>query len=132
MKHAASDERGTRVVLRDVFAEFSPVEHGDFRPLHPGVDILPLYGHEEGAPANGPSAALLRYQPGASVPEHQHAGYEHIFVLSGSQSDDAGLYPRGTCVINPPGTRHAVKSDEGCLVLAIWNRPVVLLKGDAP
>ncbi len=122
-----------RLVLADLFGDFAPQEYGEFRRLHPGVDILPLYGgsHDE-LPLGGPSAALLRYAPGASIPEHQHAGYEHIFVLRGSQEDQRGHYGRGTCVINPPGTRHAVKSTEGCLVLAIWNRPVVILEGETP
>jgi hypothetical protein len=27
-------------------------------------------------------------------------------------------------VINPPGTRHKVSSDDGCIVLAIYEKPV--------
>jgi anti-sigma factor ChrR (cupin superfamily) len=27
-------------------------------------------------------------------------------------------------VINPPGTRHNVRSADGCVVLAIWQQPV--------
>jgi anti-sigma factor ChrR (cupin superfamily) len=118
-------------VLREIFGDFAPHEHGEFRRFHPGVEILPLYGHGD-PDSRGPSAALLRYQPGASIPEHQHAGYEHILVLRGSQEDQSGRYVRGTCVINPPGTRHAVSSAEGCLVLAIWNRPVVIVEGETP
>ncbi len=130
---ARKDIPSERIVLREVFGEFSPDEHGEFRRFHPGVEILPLYGIDHGDPeSRGPSAALLRYQPGASIPEHQHAGYEHILVLRGSQEDQSGRYVRGTCVINPPGTRHAVKSTEGCLVLAIWNRPVVIVEGETP
>jgi anti-sigma factor ChrR (cupin superfamily) len=122
---------GERLVLREVFGHFLPEEHGEFMSFHPGVEILPLYGSAHEDPhSRGPSAALLRYQPGASIPEHQHAGYEHVFVLRGSQEDQSGHYARGTCVINPPGTRHAVTSAEGCLVLAIWNRPVVILEGE--
>ena len=30
-----------------------------------------------------------------------------------------------TLVINPPGSRHRVVSDDGCLVLVIWEQPVV-------
>jgi anti-sigma factor ChrR (cupin superfamily) len=120
-----------RLVLRDIFGDFAPKEHGEFKGFHPGVEILPLYGHED-PESRGPSAALLRYQPGASIPEHQHAGYEHILVLRGSQEDHSGRYERGTIVINPPGTRHQVTSAEGCLVLAIWNRPVVIVEGETP
>jgi hypothetical protein len=35
-------------------------------------------------------------------------------------------YAAGSLVINSPGTDHAVASDEGCLVLIIWEKPVVI------
>lgn len=91
-----------------------------YEPLRPGVDILYLY---RDAPS-GASSALLRYQPGASVPEHRHEGYEQVLVLSGEQRDDRGSYPAGTLVINPPGTFHEISSPGGCLVLIVWQRPV--------
>lgn len=91
-----------------------------FEPLRPGVDISRLYRHE----ASGASAAVLRYAPGASVPEHIHEGYEHVLVLEGEQRDHRGSYPAGTLVVNPPGTRHTVSSPQGCLALLIWQRPV--------
>ncbi len=119
------------LVLRDLFGEFAPEKYGDFVPLHPGVEILPLYGiasdGRHDSPST-PSAAFLRYAPGAHVPRHEHMGFEHIIVLSGSQSDARGNYSQGTCVVNPPGSNHAVISEEGCLVLAIWVRPVELMK----
>ena len=119
-----------RIVLKQLLGDFSPLDYGHFLPFRPGVDILPLYGLDElGGRLSDttPSAALLRYEPGASVPTHHHHGYEHIFILQGSQSDAAGVYVKGTCVISPPGSRHAVFSEEGCLVLAVWNRPVEIL-----
>jgi anti-sigma factor ChrR (cupin superfamily) len=92
-----------------------------WQPFRPGVEIHRLYGD-----GTGPSAALLRYQPGAQVPHHTHTGYEHIFVLAGSQRDRHQTYAAGSLVINSPGTDHAVASDEGCLVLIIWEKPVVI------
>lgn len=116
-----------RIVLTSLFGDLSLADRGPFFPLWPGVDLLPLYGFDaQGAPVNRaePSAAFIRYQPGARVPEHAHPGYEHIFILRGSQSDHLGEYTAGTCVMSPPGSRHAVRSESGCLVLAIWNRSV--------
>jgi anti-sigma factor ChrR (cupin superfamily) len=46
-------------------------------------------------------------------------------VLDGSQRDERGTYPAGTLVANPPGTGHSVSSDEGCVILGFWQRPVV-------
>ncbi len=91
--------------------------------IHPGVEIHRLYGDG----LTGPTAALIRYAPGARIPLHLHTGYEHIIVLSRSQRDEQGLYAEGTLVINPPGTIHHILSDEGCIVLAIYEQPVRFL-----
>src|SRR5208283_4392382 len=92
-------------------------------PLHDGIDIHRLYGDGR----EGPSAAFVRYAPNAQLPLHEHDGHEHIFVLSGFQVDDAGVYPAGTMIVNPPGSRHSVRAPEGCLVLVLWERPVRFL-----
>jgi anti-sigma factor ChrR (cupin superfamily) len=93
-------------------------------PLRPGVDEHRLYGPADGS---GSSASVLRYQPGARVSRHRHEGYEHIFVLAGSQRDERGTYRAGSLVINPPGSSHDVFSDEGCTVLLVWERPVAFV-----
>lgn len=96
-----------------------------YRPLRPGVDVLYLYEDD----ASGSSCALLKYAPGAEVPEHTHQGFEHVLILAGEQSDDRGTYRRGSFVINPPGTAHRVWSERGCLVLIVWQRPVTFTSG---
>lgn len=103
-----------------LFQLISSPETLDWQPLRPGVAIYRFYSPVPG----GSAAALLRYDPGASVPYHRHLGYEHIWVLSGSQQDDRGLYEAGTLVINPPNTCHQVFSSEGCIVFVIWEKPV--------
>jgi len=94
-----------------------------WQPFRPGVRIHWLYRTDE----DGPAAALLNYDAGAQVPLHEHLGWEHIFVLSGAQSDGTAQYGEGALMVSPPGTRHAIRSDEGCVVLAIWNRPVRII-----
>ena len=89
-----------------------------FRPFRKGVEV-----HWVRESTNGPSAAVLRYAPGASVPPHLHQGEENIYVISGAQQDDRGVYQAGAHVINHPGTSHTVASPEGCLVLVVWSRP---------
>jgi anti-sigma factor ChrR (cupin superfamily) len=99
-----------------------------FEPFRPGLEICRLVeGGEEQA-----SVALLRYEPGASVPWHWHQGLETILVLEGSQSDERGRYRAGELVTNPAGTAHSVWSEEGCVVLIQWERPVRMMEeGDA-
>jgi anti-sigma factor ChrR (cupin superfamily) len=98
-----------------------------WKPFREGIEIHTLYERGE----NGPSAALLRYQPGARVSTHMHTGFEHILILSGSQVDARGEHVAGTLVINPPGSVHDVLSPNGCTVLAIWERPVEFIGHEA-
>jgi anti-sigma factor ChrR (cupin superfamily) len=94
-----------------------------WQTLRAGVRVHWIYRNGEG----GAEAALLRYDPGATVPLHEHMGWEHIFVLAGSQSDGTATYAEGALLISPPGTRHAIVSADGCVVLAVWQRPVRIL-----
>jgi anti-sigma factor ChrR (cupin superfamily) len=103
------------VILKDLLDIAAHQDELSWEPFHPGVDIYRLYKDSEG----GAAAALLRYQPGASVPLHVHTG---------SQTDENGEHQAGTLVINPPNTHHNVISQAGCIVLAIWEKPVLLQK----
>lgn len=78
-----------------------------------------------------PSVAILKYEAGASVPVHRHAGLETIVVLDGTQSDERGNYPAGTVVLNATGTEHSVWTEAGCTVLIQWNLPVIFLAGES-
>lgn len=98
-------------------------DQNGWQPFHPGVEIRWLYQEGE----HGPSAALIRFQPGGMVPLHEHRGFEHIYVLSGSQSDGNGPLPAGTLMVHRPGSRHSIVSQEGCLVLAIYEKPAQFL-----
>ena len=120
---SVSGWQGTKpMILSDLFSIAAHPERLSWQPFRPGIEIHRLYGDGQ----QGPAAALLKYEPGATVPEHDHTGYEHIVVLSGAQRDHQGNHMAGTLVINPPGSSHTVASNEGCIVLIIWERPVVI------
>ena len=87
--------------------------------FQPGVEISKLYSIPDGM-----ASAFLRFAAGAKLPRHCHVGHEHIFVLQGSQQDENGVHRAGSMLLHPPGTCHTVSSPEGCLVLAIWGKPV--------
>jgi anti-sigma factor ChrR (cupin superfamily) len=97
-----------------------------WKPFQEGVDIYRLYGDGQ----TGPTAALLRFRAGARVPLHEHTGFEHIFVLSGSQVDENSRSETGMLIINPPGTSHSILSEAGCIVLAIYEKPVRFIGPD--
>ena len=63
------------------------------------------------------ATSIVRYAPGSSFPTHLHAKGEEFLVLDGIFSDENGDYPSGTYVRNPPGSRHAPRSDNGCRIL---------------
>lgn len=107
---------------------FDLLKHEDKIPwtyFRDGVDIHRFYGDG----VHGPSAALIRFRREARVPMHMHEGWEHILVLSGSQTDQNGTIGPGTLRIHPPGTYHSVISEAGCIVLAIYEKPVRFLEG---
>tara|TARA_R110002072_G_scaffold36153_6_gene106437 strand:- start:39 stop:449 length:411 start_codon:yes stop_codon:yes gene_type:complete len=108
------------IALTNIFATAGDLSGRDWCDFKPGVQASWVY--ENGAA--GPAAAFLKYEPGTAIPWHWHPAYEHILVLEGSQSDENGLYRAGSVLISPPGTGHTVRSDEGCIVLAVWEKPV--------
>jgi anti-sigma factor ChrR (cupin superfamily) len=114
---------GFRLLLTELFESSDHYGQYDWQSFREGVQIVRFYADGE----QGPSAALLRYQPGASVPAHLHPGFEHILILEGAQEDERGRYGRGSLLIHGPGTRHRVASPEGCVALAIWVKPVEIL-----
>jgi len=112
------------LVLTELFSEHGDTatkfDRYDWQPFRQGVEICRLYGDND----SGPSAALLRYAAGATVPRHTHTGYENIMILSGSQRDEYREYPAGTLIVSGPQSNHAISSPNGCIVLAIWQSPV--------
>ena len=111
------------IEIKDLFHIADRQDEIPWIPYKEGVEIFRLYGDG----ITGPTAALLRYNKAGEVPMHEHSGYEHIFVLSGSQEDGHGIFNAGSVVINAPGSKHKVRSSGGCIVLAIYEKPVRFL-----
>ena len=88
-----------------------------------GVAAHFLYDTGQTGP-DGPAAALVRYEPGAAAPRHEHTGYEIIQVLDGELQTEHGRYPTGSLLVMTPGSTHSPRSAEGCTLLVVWERPV--------
>jgi quercetin dioxygenase-like cupin family protein len=114
-----------RLHLHNLFNIAQWQDQISWEPFEEGVDIYRLYGDGR----SGPSAALIRFRRTGKVPLHSHAGYEHIFVLAGSQHDQNSTAEAGALMINPPGTTHSVVSEAGCIVLAIYEKPAQFATG---
>ena len=123
VSNASASASTPPIVLKDALTQIDGLEKTlDWQPFREGVEIARICS----APEDGPATAFLRYRAGASVPQHMHAGFEHIFILKGSQVDRSGEHFAGTVIINPPGSSHKVTSPGGCIVMIIWEKPVIL------
>jgi anti-sigma factor ChrR (cupin superfamily) len=85
----------------------------------PGIDMKVLYEDAE----RGLLTALMRWQPGAFLPLHEHVDVEQTFVISGSLEDAEGRATTGHFVWRPAGSRHVARAPDGALLLAIFQQP---------
>src|SRR5579859_1357065 len=78
-----------------------------------GIEQKVLFEDKE----RGMRTALIRWQPGAQLPLHEHVDFEQTYVLEGSLCDHEGECKAGDYVWRPPGSRHRAWSPNGCLLL---------------
>lgn len=92
----------------------------------PGIKFKVLYRDEK----TGASTLLLKFEPGARTPLHQHTGLEQTFVLQGSLSDHDGTISAGNFVWRQAGSIHQAQSgQEGSLHIAFFSSPNRMLDG---
>ena len=72
--------------------------------------------------------AFHKIQQGGRVVEHGHRGIEFTLVLSGSFSDEDGVYQRGDFLVREPGEVHrpTATQNEDCLCLSVLAAPVAV------
>jgi anti-sigma factor ChrR (cupin superfamily) len=79
-------------------------------------------------PKSGLMTALMRFAPGAVLPDHEHVNIEQTYVIDGSLVDKegpaAGIAAKaGEFIWREPGSRHSAWCPEGGLMLAIFQVP---------
>ncbi|HAQ36271.1 MAG: hypothetical protein CMF74_04350 [Maricaulis sp.] len=69
----------------------------------------------------GVDARLFRFEPGAAIPKHDHAGDELTLVLSGGFADENGIYHRGDVSTGRAGEPHQPMGlpGEPCICFAV-------------
>jgi len=78
--------------------------------------------------ANRAPTILLKFDPGAKYPFHNHPAGEEIFVMQGSvKIEGADLYA-GDYLYTPPGFKHAVSTETGCVLLLTIPEEVEILR----
>jgi anti-sigma factor ChrR (cupin superfamily) len=75
-------------------------------------------------PDSGVVTALMKFAPGAKLPDHEHVLIEQTYVLEGSLVCGEGECKAGEFVWRPAGSRHeAWAGPKGGLMLAIFQIP---------
>jgi anti-sigma factor ChrR (cupin superfamily) len=102
----------------------------EWQPMIPTIKAKMLWSD----PATKRRVQLTRFEPGATLPMHRHAGDELLYVIEGSISDEAGTVAAGSVGYRPDGCTHSVTSKNGATVFAIITGGVEPAKevGDAP
>lgn len=91
----------------------------------PGILSKTLYSD-----ASGMCTLLLKLEPGAVVPLHEHTAIEQTYVLEGSFLDEEGTCLPGHFVWRPAGNTHvAWAGPEGATILGIFMKPNVFAEG---
>ncbi len=85
----------------------------------PGVDMKTLMEDKE----TGLMTALVRFAPGAVLPDHEHVELEQTWVLEGALEDDEGVVTAGNYVWRPAGSRHSARAPNGCVTLSFFLKP---------
>lgn len=85
--------------------------------------------------ASGLVTALMKFAPGATLPDHEHVRIEQSYVLEGRLVDKAGPVEglsvgKGEFVWREPGSRHAAWAPEGGLLLAMFQVPNKFFEAD--
>jgi quercetin dioxygenase-like cupin family protein len=97
----------------------------DWEPIrYPGCYVKTLLVD----PKTGLLTVLLKMDPGAALPDHEHALVEQTYMIEGRLVDlegpEKGLsVGPGEFVYRPSGSRHAAYTPEGGVMLAIFQVP---------
>jgi len=111
--HAGLGPLASRVVQANDM-EWEPIKY-------PGCYVKTLMVDRK----SGLLTVLLKMDPGASLPDHEHALMEQTFMIEGRLVDKEGpetglSVGPGEFVYRPAGSRHAAYTPEGGLMLAIF------------
>jgi anti-sigma factor ChrR (cupin superfamily) len=93
----------------------------------PGVEAKTLLVDRE----TGVVTSLMKFAPGARLPDHEHVRIEQTYVLEGSLVCGEGECKAGDYVWRPAGSRHAAwAGPQGGLMLAMFQIPNKFFEAD--
>ena len=105
---------GKHAALAPLASCFVDVDAMPWTPTRwPGIHLKVLMEDKE----TGLLTALTKFDPGATLPDHEHVELEGRLV-----DHECSVGP-GQYVWRPGGSRHSAHAPEGCLVLSFFLKP---------
>lgn len=89
-----------------------------------GVSVVSLHYDEA---KQRSTTIILKFEPGASYPYHNHPAGEEIFVISGEAILENTKILEGDYLYTPPQFKHSVRTEKGCTLLFVVPEEVELL-----
>ena len=110
------------IVTRSTELEWKPlVENGVKRD---GLHVKVLRFDEA---QHRPPTFILKFEAGASYPNHNHPAGEEVYVLEGEVRFGATQLQAGDYLYTPPNASHSVHSKSGCVMLFVVPEEVEVL-----
>lgn len=109
-------------VVRSAALEWTPLVENGVRTEGIHVKVLRM-----DAATGRPPTFLLRFDAGASYPNHNHPAGEEVFVLEGEVRFGPIQLHAGDYLYTPPAGTHAVYSRTGCVMLFMVPEEVEIL-----
>jgi quercetin dioxygenase-like cupin family protein len=110
-------------IVRNDQKEWQPlVENG----IHyTGISVISLHYDED---KKRSTTILLKFEPGARYPYHNHPAGEELYVLEGEVILENVTLRRGDYLYTPPNFKHSVTTKTGCTMLFMIPEEVEILK----
>jgi putative transcriptional regulator len=89
------------------------------------VPLPPAVARGDGAPR----VRLVAFQPGVTIPPHDHRGAEHIVIFTGAIEEQGRRFARGDIATREVGEQHEQRIADGetCVALVVNEGPLVPL-----
>lgn len=110
-------------ITRTNSAEWTPLEEEGVATRGIFVKVLRFDEQQQRSPS-----ILLKFEAGSEYPYHNHPGGEEVFVMEGRCIIEDVTFAAGDYLYTPPGFKHSVKTDTGCVLLLIVPQEVEILK----
>jgi quercetin dioxygenase-like cupin family protein len=109
-------------IVRNIQKEWQPlIEKG----IHyEGISVIPLHYDEA---KDRSTTILLKFEPGATYPYHNHPGGEEIFVLCGEAILENITLLKGDYLYTPENFKHSVTTKTGCTMLFVVPEEVEII-----